>query len=157
MHLSTLIFDAWRQVVKSRESILLDLYLKSATDCGVNLDGADNLAEARRLFFERAKIDVPPTPQVTDLRESRWVICTRISAWWLVMWSNIIPGLLIGYLVIARLISYPHRDVLSIALTLILAIPMFFVAAVISLCLSALLARPFTAMMNWLFPADEIG
>jgi len=149
--------DGWRQLTKSRNTIICEFYVGLAKSKGMTLDRTVSASEARERCCGSRAMPLGSTDVGLDSLESKLVLASRISAAWMVLWTSFLPLAAVALWVAHRWTSVPDRNVILIVCTCTIAIVLFFVAAFFGLLIQAIFVRPFLAFVNWFVGLPDVA
>jgi hypothetical protein len=139
--------NAWGDLLRSRESLLLRLYSASIRTLNPDALAPTTLSEARQRFSASQRVSVSSDSARFAL-ESKMVLGARMIAAWLVLWTTILPTGILGSLLILRIRSMREPTWMDLAYFSIAFVILFPVLCVMGLLVQSIFIRPFNAILN---------
>jgi hypothetical protein len=137
------VLDAWVDLVRPRESILLRHYTAVISSLEPGTARPASLNEARRRLYKDQAAAEP-----IEVQESKMVLAARLIAAWIVFWSTILPALIIVGLCAWQLARHPGSAFLMLGYAPLAALILFPFLCVLCMMLQGLLMRPFGALLG---------
>jgi hypothetical protein len=95
--IKSFILNAWRDVFRGRDALLIRHYRSLAAVHGVELDEVCSAWEARQRFYDALPSALPPSEPELDAMERKSLLVQRASSAWIVLWTTIIPVAIVSY------------------------------------------------------------
>jgi hypothetical protein len=150
------IFNAWGDLIRPRESLLIRYYMQWAGDLGDDLIAPITLDEARRRY-ESTRGRIAPTDSARDAVESQMLVCMRVCAAWIVAWTMIPPATIIVWLGFRDFRLRPGWDWSRLAQVLLYIVVLFPIFSFLGLAVQSVFIRPFNALMTRILPLPGGG
>ena len=156
-YITTVVVDAWRNLFRTRDGIVLSFYLRSLTAFGSDLDTPADTEEARSRWMARQTGEVPLTECDLYRLENRVVLGERLVALWMLFWTNVVPAAAVVFWLKLMLFSGSPVRIPSVIGAVIVAVPLFFVAVIAGLLIQSLLAPLYMSIVNRLAVGKTAG
>jgi hypothetical protein len=137
------VLDAWVDLVRPRESILLRHYTTMLSSLEPGAARPATLDEARRRLYKNQ-----PAAEPIEVQESKMVLAARLIAAWIVFWATILPALIIVGPCAWQLARHPGSAFLTLRYALLAALILCPFLCVLCMMLQGLLLRPFGALLG---------
>lgn len=142
-----------RRSLRGRAKLLLDVYREFADNAGIDLRNAASLDEIREKLQAANSSHFGDRPEQVARVERDLLIGIRLSDWWYAFWMALVPAtaaVLLSYQVPPR-IEVWHQ----LAFTFAMAVLVFYFTSLITMVVSALLAKPFFRVAFRLFGLQQ--
>ena len=146
----------WRDLLRSRDTILHQYYLNSFRSHDISCDDSLRLDDARQRFLDMFHTKSQLSDIAIDSLESKTILLSRILAFWQVLWMSLLPLVFTGWWSASQVLAVPHDNLVTTVSTLALSLVWFFIASFCGLLIQAICVRPFVAFLNWCFRLPDV-